>query len=106
MDNFKIIYKILRYLEKAMDYEEPDFSAISPESLGISRERWSALLIMLCKEGYIDGIVWTSKLASGSLSIAEPIHPTITLKGLEYLSENSMMHKAHKLLSGAIEVIK
>ena len=52
MDNFKIIYKILRYLEKAMDYEEPDFSAISPESPGISRERWSALLIMLCKDDH------------------------------------------------------
>jgi len=24
MDNFKIIYKILKVLERAMDYEEPD----------------------------------------------------------------------------------
>jgi len=25
MDNFKIIYKILKVLERAMDYEEPDW---------------------------------------------------------------------------------
>lgn len=24
MDNFRVIYRILRYLEKALDYDEPD----------------------------------------------------------------------------------
>lgn len=36
MDNFTIIYKILRVLEKAMDYEEFDINTISHERLNIT----------------------------------------------------------------------
>lgn len=35
MDNFKMIYKILTYLEKSMDFEEPSYSCIDPEHLNI-----------------------------------------------------------------------
>lgn len=40
MDNFTIIYKILKELEKALDYDEFDVSRISSERLGISGQRW------------------------------------------------------------------
>ena len=30
MDNFKVIYSLLRYLEEAMDYEYPDMKFIAP----------------------------------------------------------------------------
>ena len=33
MDNFRIIYRILRYLEKAMDYDERDLGQISAKTL-------------------------------------------------------------------------
>ena len=33
MDNFKIIYRILQYLEKAMDYDEADIDFISAAKL-------------------------------------------------------------------------
>lgn len=39
MDNFTIIYKILKALEKAMDCEEFDVSAISHERLNVSYQR-------------------------------------------------------------------
>ena len=39
MDNFKVIYRILRYLEKAMDYDEADIDFISASTLGISERR-------------------------------------------------------------------
>ena len=39
MDNFKIIYKILKILEQAMDYEEFDYSLISSEQLNVTPER-------------------------------------------------------------------
>ena len=35
MDNFRVIYRILRYLEKALDYDEPDMSQISSSTLGL-----------------------------------------------------------------------
>lgn len=44
MDNFKIIYKILRALEQAMDLEEFDPDLISAENLGISENRRRTIL--------------------------------------------------------------
>ena len=105
MDNFSIIYKILKALEKAMDYEVFDTSLIAPERLGITRERWEKLLIMLSKEGYIEGIVYDQVLADYSPHICEPIHPVITLKGLEYLAENNLMKKAANVIKGIKETI-
>lgn len=56
MDNFKTIYRILRYLEKAMDYDEADIDFISTSKLGITEQRWAAIMQMLVNEGYITGI--------------------------------------------------
>ena len=42
MDNFRIIYKILKELETAMDYDEFDMNRISAEALTISQQRWDA----------------------------------------------------------------
>ena len=50
MDNFKIIYRILRFLEKAMDLEEVDTDRISAEALGISEQRWIAIMKKKIKE--------------------------------------------------------
>ena len=37
MDNFKVIYKILKLLEVAMDYDEFDRNQLTAECLGISK---------------------------------------------------------------------
>ena len=42
MDNFRIIYKILKALETAMDYDEFDMNRISAEALTISQKRWDS----------------------------------------------------------------
>ena len=39
MDNFKVIYKILKYPESAMDYSEPDYEPILAAALGLTEER-------------------------------------------------------------------
>ncbi len=90
MDNFKIIYRILRYLEQALDYAEFDPSPISHTALGITRERWEQLLIMLQNGGYIDGVLCAFAMTESRTHIMEPIRPNITLKGLEFLAENSI----------------
>lgn len=105
MDNFKIIYKILRFLEGSLDFEQTDVAAISYQRLGISKERWEQFLIMLQDSGYITGIVTAQSLAEDKRHIAEPIQPVITLKGLEYLVENTLLKKASGLLKGAKDVI-
>jgi len=105
MDNFKVIYKILKFLESSLDYEQTDVDAISPERLHITRERWEQLLIMMQDNGYVTGIVCTRTASDDKRHIVEPIKPVITLKGLEYLSENSLMKKAAGLVKGIKDTV-
>ncbi len=105
MDNFTIIYKILRALEKAMDYDEFDISQISHERLDISYQRWEKIMIMLSKSGYIEGIVYDQCLRDYSPKLERPICPVITLKGLEYLADNTLMKKAANIAKGIKDTI-
>lgn len=105
MDNFKIIYKILRNLEINMGNEQFQIKTISAETLGIPFNRWEQLLIMMQDEGYIKGLVINKSLEDTYSHIVEPIKPQITIKGLEYLAENSFMSKAKELLKMAGEII-
>ena len=105
MDNFTIMYKILKALEKALDFEEFDLRTIAPEKYGITHTRWERLLIMLVKAGYIEGVSYDQCFADYGPRIVEPIKPIITMKGLEYLADNSMMKKAAELAKGIKEVI-
>ena len=103
MDNFKIIYKILSVLEKSMDLENVDTERISSNNLGISQQRWDKYMEMLLDAGYIKGVT-IQKYVTGETNVdAEDIR--ITLKGLEYLSENSIMQKMYKAAKGITDLI-
>ena len=56
MNNFNIIYKILKALEAAMYLDLFDLEQISPESLKISQNRHDAILTMVSEKGYIEGV--------------------------------------------------
>ena len=101
MNNFKVIYRILKYLEASLDVE-----TISPFRLDVTRERWEQILIMMQDNGYIKGIVVTKKLGDMKRYISEPVCPEITIKGLEYLEENKFMRKAANMLKGAADIVK
>lgn len=105
MDNFTIIYKILKSLEQAMDYDEFDTNTISHVRLNISYQRREKILIMLAKSGYIDGIIYDQCGGDYCAHIEEPIAPVITLKGLEYLSDNTLMKRAANVMKGIKEVV-
>lgn len=104
MDNFKIIYKILKIMEAAMDLEEFDKSTISYEALSLTEPRWCRIIAMLVSEGYVTGIeVWNSntcKYPRVALS-----RPEITMKGLEYLEQNSLMKRAADMAKGIKEIV-
>lgn len=93
MNNFKVIYRILKYLEASLDYEEFDVETISPFRLDVTCERWEQILIMMQDNGYIKGIVVTKKLGDMKRYISEPVCPEITIKGLEYLEEKNLCGK-------------
>lgn len=104
VDNFKVIYKILKILEKSMGLEEFDKSQISAEALGLEMPYWPRIMTLLLNEGYISGIYSASYLSSSYPQI-KLIQPEITLKGLEYLNENSFMKKAANIAKGVIDIV-
>ena len=103
MDNFRVIYRILKALEKAMDFDEFDMDSISPKALGISENRWLKIMVMLTKEGYIEGL--SIRRGLGDEYLISGTHPEITLRGLEYLNENSLMRKAAAFAKGVAEAL-
>ena len=103
MDNFKAVYKILSTLEKAMDYPEFDIEQIGADALDVSIERWKRYIEMLVDAGYIKNVPICKDITGGIHVNAKEAR--ITLKGLEYLQENSIMQKLYKAAKGIIDVI-
>jgi hypothetical protein len=101
MDDFKTIYIILKVLRDAMD-TGLDPKDISAEALGISEKRRDSLLIMMQKSGYIDGLKEFHAIGMQGIRCEDV---SITIKGLEYLEENSMMKKAYRTLKGIKDII-
>lgn len=80
-------------------------NSISAEKLGLPYGKWEQLLILMQDEGYIKGLVLAKSLESPLKHIAEPIFPQITIKGLEYLADNSFMVKAKDALKMVGEIL-
>ena len=105
MEEFKSIYKILSILHKSMDFEDWDKKLLSHESLNLSLPKWSRIMSMLLKEGYISGGELLESFGDYYTRI-KLIRPEITLKGLEYLEENSLMKEAARLIQGGLSIVK
>lgn len=103
-DNFKTIYKILSTFERSLDIESFDLGLISAEKLGISKIRLYKYLEMLVEAEYIGGIEIEIDITD-TISINAG-NPHITLKGLEYLSENSIMQRIYKTAKGIKDLVK
>ena len=103
MDNFKAVYKILSTLEKTMDLPEVNMELLDHHALDISKERWNRYIEMMVDVGYIKGAS-IRKDITGNLRV-ECNDLRITLKGLEYLQENSIMQRMYNAAKGIKEVI-
>lgn len=60
---------------------------------------------MLARDGYIDGVIFDQCSGDYSPKLEKPIRPVITLKGLEYLSENTLMKRAANIVKGIKEIV-
>lgn len=106
MNDFKAIYRILKALSDAIDFEQFDASRISPEAVGVSARRLNALLAMLAQAGYVEGFSVRSYVSSADpWPTVTPVAPRITLKGLEYLAENSLMRKCADAAMGIVSTV-
>ncbi len=97
-NDFKIIYKILSVLQSSMDYPKFDIERISAQALEISKNRLDNILEMLFDAGYIKGISIRKYEDGDFIVILNDIR--ITLKGLEYLEENTLLRRVQKELKG------
>lgn len=106
MNDFKVIYKILKILQESLEYEELDMDRLSAEALGVTETYRKGLFRMLYQDGLIDGVTIKHYINSGSQTILiNPYRLCITMKGLEYLRENSMMKKCANLAKGIAEIL-
>lgn len=103
VDNFKAVYRILSSLEEQMDKPNIDISKFDNEQLGISKERWIKYLEMMEDVGYIKGCKIYTNMYDETECDADNIK--ITLKGLEYLQENSIMQRIYKTAKGIKEIV-
>ncbi|UMZ73548.1 YjcQ family protein [Natranaerofaba carboxydovora] len=88
----EIIFKILEKLEEAMDKDHFDWkNEISHEAIGITKNRWILIIDMMNNNGLIEGLS-INRGAQGDITIVTA-QPRITLKGINFLIENSQTAK-------------
>lgn len=104
-EQFKAIYKILSILAKSMDHPEFDSERLSAKALGISEPMRLRLLEMLLKKGYIEGIQIRKYIDESYPVIIGMENIQITMDGLAYLEENSLMKKASDIAKGIVDVL-
>lgn len=91
-DMHVVVYKILSYLYECMKQgKEPSGGKFSAEALGINQPYWTAIMVELIERGLVKGFLVSR--ADDCTSIA-PATPAVTMSGVEFLMENSMMKKA------------
>ena len=79
MEDFRIIYRILKYLQQSMDFEEFDCAGFTAERFGTNPNRFQALLIQLQKAGFIEGLNIVRYIRQPE-RIEPPMEPHITLQ--------------------------
>lgn len=93
MKDFKIIYRILQALEAGMDEPFFDPEQLAPEALGCTKARRDMLLMLLAEKGLIAGAAVREYPTGRAVAIQ---NLRLTLDGLEYLEENSVMKRIHR----------
>lgn len=95
-DMHVIMYKILAYLYDCMKRGcRPDPSLMSHEHLCINRRYWVAIMVELAERDFIRGVKVGRADDEVDVYLSEP---SVTMTGVEFLMENSMMNKAKRFL--------
>lgn len=100
-----VIYKILRYLYRCMqEGKRPDISEYAHNSslLDISQQYLEQIMAELIDSGYVKGIYRVQIMGKG-YGIKPTQEARITIKGLEFLENNSGMKKAQEMIGKAVE---
>lgn len=100
-----IMYKILSYIYACQKAgTEPMLSNFSYEAPGINipEKYWLTIMQELICHGYIAGATMVRSLGGVGVSFSSPY---VTIKGVEFLQENTMMKKAARFLQETKSVL-
>lgn len=96
-DIYVIMYKILAYLYKCMKSGiEPQLSKWDAEAMAIPQSYWNNIVEQMMEHNFISGVECTHVF--GGETIIDPVNPAVTMEGVQFARENTMMAKAKKFL--------
>lgn len=101
MECAKIIYKLLIEFEKQLDNYKFDITLLDYKKWKLSDTRFYNYLQMLSDAGFIKGVKVNDGPNGMYINYSKP---KITLKGIEYLVENSAMQKIANALDKATNI--
>lgn len=109
---FGTMNKILKVIERSMDDDTFDLSLFNAKAFSISENRFARMLKMLSDSGYIEGIKVEDfgepdacdsadykrfRMIIGNISI--------TIKGLQFLAENSTLASLYKTVKNVKDLL-
>lgn len=98
-DMYVVMYKILAYLYDCMKKgESPDREKYGPEALGIPEPYWTQIMLELIDHGFVKGFL---VIRRASPAVVAPNDPSVTLEGVAFAQENTMMARAKQFLQDA-----
>ena len=99
-DMYVVMYKILAYLYDCMKRGvEPEDARWSAQALGIPASYWTSIVEELVGHGFVAGVN-VDHFINGE-ALVTPIGPRVTMEGVAFAQENSMMGKAKAFLQDA-----
>ena len=109
---FSIMNRILKVLERSMDDSEFDLDNFTAEKFGISDNKFARILKMLVDDGYIEGIKVIDRGEPTPFDGADYDRFRvsvgdigITLKGLKYLAENTVLANVYRTAKSVKDLI-
>lgn len=100
-DFFVVAYKILLYyyacLKRTRVFDKDEFDHMIGAK-DINEDYLTDILVMLWENGYLKGVNPRKAIGGIIVGLNSPQNYKITLKGIEYLQENSMMSKTRDML--------
>ena len=109
---FSIMNSILKVLEHSMDDSSFNLDDFTAEKFGISDNKFARILKMLVEGGYIEGVKVIDRgeptifdgadYARFKVSIGDI---GITLKGLKYLAENTVLANMYRTIKSVKDII-
>ena len=98
MEKFKLIYKILHFIDAAASNDQFDIEAFCEKRFDVSRNDFLNAIEMLLDAGYVKGVElgWSTDWRA-ALSVT---WPKLTLDGLKFLATDEIMLKEAKNAKG------